>query len=86
MSFSGCRLGPACAPALARLVRGGGGGATLQALRICGDPPSQPQLLDGPAATVLGDALRTSSALTRLNLTFLNLWGDLAARRRSCAR
>ncbi len=28
---------------------------------------------------MLGDALRTSSALTRLELTFLNLWGDLAA-------
>jgi hypothetical protein len=62
-----CRLFPASAPAVARLLRGG----SLQRLEIegGGDP-----FLDGTAAEMLGNALRACSTLTSFTLRCASLW------------
>ncbi len=67
-----CNLSPDSAPALVRLV----GGGALAELDICG---ADWQLLDVPAALVLGNALRASSTLTALPLWLVDLWRDTAA-------
>jgi hypothetical protein len=72
LDLHGCRVCPASAPALARLLRGG----TLRALRIAGGDMA---LLDAPAAALLADALRTNETLTTLTLLSLRLWHDAAA-------
>jgi hypothetical protein len=66
LSFLACRLSPASAPALVRLL----GGATLTDLQI-----SQPgPLLDDPSGALLGDALRANNTLTALSFPNVDLW------------
>jgi hypothetical protein len=60
LQFWSCRLSPASAPALARLLSSG----TLTELIIS---PNE-ALLDGPSAALLCDALRANSTLTSLTL------------------
>jgi hypothetical protein len=67
-----CRLSPASAPALARLL-GGGALTTLQI--YAGDV----LLLDEPAALLLGAALRANTTLTSLFLYNTRLWQEPAA-------
>jgi hypothetical protein len=67
--FDNCRLSPAYVPSLARLL----GGAALKCLHIYG---MGGQLLDAPAAALLGDALRKNSVLKSLSLCNLDLWRD----------
>jgi hypothetical protein len=68
LRFLRCRLLPAGAPALVRLL----GGGTLTALAI----EENEALLDLPAATLLGNALRANSTLT--SFTFhVGLWHDM---------
>jgi hypothetical protein len=67
-----CDLSPASAPALARLL----GGSALTALEIYG---SDEQLLDEPAAVLLGNALRADTTLTSLLLSAVRLWQEPAA-------
>jgi hypothetical protein len=55
-------LSPACVPALARLL----GGDALEELQLYGYPDEQ--LLDEPAAALLGAALRANTTLTSLTL------------------
>jgi hypothetical protein len=55
-----CRLSPAAVPALVRLL----GSGTLTELDIF----ERQQLLDGPSAALLGDALRANATLTSLSL------------------
>jgi hypothetical protein len=62
LSFSNCRLFPASAPALARLL----GGGTLTKLWLW---EHDGVLLDAAAAALLGDALRANSSLTRLSMS-----------------
>jgi hypothetical protein len=66
----GCRLSPASAPALSRLLLGSG---TLTELSI-----SQlgQQLLDGPSAALLADALRANNTLHVLSLVGADIWLD----------
>jgi hypothetical protein len=66
-----CRLSPASAPALARLL----GSRTLTVL----DVAQSRQLLDGPAAALLSGALRANSTLTSLSLFNVGFWRDLDA-------
>jgi hypothetical protein len=68
------RLFPASVPSLVRLL---GSGGALTGLSIH-DGPSR-QLLDAPAAALLGGALRTHSTFEKLVLTGMNLWHDVAA-------
>jgi hypothetical protein len=70
-----CHLSPASAPALARLVRGD----TLTELSIDGRYGPAVQLLDAPAAVLLGNALRANTSLTALTLAQVGLWHDAAA-------
>jgi hypothetical protein len=58
----GCRLSPASVPALVRLL----GGRSLTELHV--DQFGQGELLDAPAAALLGDALRANTTLTSLTL------------------
>jgi hypothetical protein len=67
-----CRLCPASAPALARML----GGGALQSLRIVN---FNVPLLDAAAAAVLGDALRANCTLDFLLLPNTALWRDPAA-------
>jgi hypothetical protein len=67
-----CRLSPASAPALARLL----GGSALTKLHIYG---SYEELLDEPAAVLLCTALRANTTLTSLVLDAVSLWRDSAA-------
>jgi hypothetical protein len=67
-----CRLSPASAPALTRLLSSG----MLRALMIDNE---HPVLLDAPAAELLGDALRANATLTALTLRGMCLWNDMAA-------
>jgi hypothetical protein len=67
-----CRLSPASASALARLLRGD----TLTELDLHG---VHDQLLDAPAAALLANALRTNTSLTALTLHSIDLWRDAAA-------
>jgi hypothetical protein len=62
-----CRLSPASTPALVRLLSGG----TLTELNIV----QAEQLLDGPSAVLLSNALRANSTLTSLHVC-ANLWRD----------
>ncbi len=64
-----CRLHPAVAPALARLL----GGGALAELEI--DGQCHP-LLDAPTTAVLANALRACSMLTVLNLRQMSSWLD----------
>jgi hypothetical protein len=61
VKFHGCRLSPASAPALARLLSSG----TLVELNIWNDRRA---LLDAPSAALLGDALLANTTLTSLTL------------------
>jgi hypothetical protein len=71
--FVDCRLTPACAPALARLLSGGG---ALRELLVweCGTVA----VLDAPGAALLADALRASTTLTWLHLGAVGVWRDAA--------
>jgi hypothetical protein len=70
--LSYCRLLPAPAPALARLL----GGNTLTELNL---KYYVNQLLDAPAAVLLANALRVNTSLTALTLEEVQLWHDAAA-------
>jgi hypothetical protein len=67
-----CRLSPASAPPLARLL----GGGALTSLQIYA---AGIQLLDEPAAVLLGGALGANSTLTSLALISTRLWQEPAA-------
>jgi hypothetical protein len=67
-----CRLLPASAPALARLL----GGDTLTELSVAG---GRMQLLDAPAAVLLANALLENTSLTALILSGVQLWRGAAA-------
>jgi hypothetical protein len=66
-------VGPAAAPALARLLRHG----VLEELYI--EAGLREPLLDAGAATTLGAALRENATLTTLALHFTELWAEPAA-------
>jgi hypothetical protein len=71
MEFEACALPAASAPSLVRLL----GGSALTSLTIsC----NLAQLLDAPAAALLGSALRTNGVLRHLKLS-VRLWVDLGA-------
>jgi hypothetical protein len=70
VSFWQCRLAPASAPALARLL----GGSALMMLECLAT-----NLLDAPAAAVLAAALRANATLTSLSLADVGVWRDAAA-------
>jgi hypothetical protein len=72
LEFVICSLSPASAPALARLL----GGSALTALEIHG---ANEQLLDEPAAVLLGAALRANTTLTSLLVYSARLWQEPAA-------
>jgi hypothetical protein len=67
-----CHLSPASAPATARLL--GDGALTTLHFFNRGE-----QLLDEPAAVLLGNALRASTTLTSLVLDYARLWEEPAA-------
>jgi hypothetical protein len=67
LELSSCRLTPASALALARLL----GGGALAELRIWN---SQLPVLDAPAAALLANALRDNSTLATLMLGAVSLW------------
>jgi hypothetical protein len=69
LTLSNCRLCPASAPALERLLGGG-------ALRSLGIGTRNAPLLDAAAAAVLGDALRANRTLKALLLPKTALWHD----------
>jgi hypothetical protein len=73
VKLDGCRLSPASAPALARLL----GSGTLTELNI--RHAADDALLDAPAAVLLGDALRANATLTSLTLYGTRLWSSHAA-------
>jgi hypothetical protein len=70
LTLGDCRLSPASAPALARLLSGAG----LRSLSII-----NALLLDVAAAAVLGDALRANRTLHTFMLLSAALWRDPAA-------
>jgi hypothetical protein len=70
-------LSPASAPALVRLLAGN----ALLELSI----GNGLRLLDEPAASLLGDALRANTSLTALHLSFCHLWERPAAGNALCA-
>jgi hypothetical protein len=72
IEFSSCRLSPASAPSLARLLTG----STITELSIWGN---NARLLDAPAAVLLADALHANAILTALHLHVARLWDDVAA-------
>jgi hypothetical protein len=67
------QLSRASAPALARLLSS----TALKELFISG--ARDDQLLDGPSAALLGDALRANATLTSLSLVAVGFWHDLDA-------
>jgi hypothetical protein len=67
-----CSLSPASAPSLARLV----GSSALSTLNLNGEPNN---VLDEPAALLLGNALRANTTLTSVSVTFMHLFSDVAA-------
>jgi hypothetical protein len=71
-TLESCRLSPASAPALARLL----GSGTLTELSIIRNNRT---LLDEPAAVLLSDTLRANATLTALTLTGAWLWSNDAA-------
>lgn len=70
--FYDCRLTPASAPGLARLLSG----SALTKLVLIGGPNSH-ILLDAPASALLGAALSKNSTLKSLTLSRLHLWRDI---------
>jgi hypothetical protein len=71
-------LGPAAAPALARLLRGD----ALRTFNVCGrERPAggQDQLLDATAAAALSSALQTNTTLTHVSISDVGLWHDPAS-------
>jgi hypothetical protein len=72
LAFGVCRLSPASAPALARVL----GSDALRALFTVWNGNA---LLDAAAAAVLGDALRANCTLDVLMLANTALWGEPAA-------
>jgi hypothetical protein len=68
VSLWGCSVMPAVAPALVRLFSSG----ALAELSIL----EQAQLLDGPSAALLGDALRANSTITKLCFSDAGFWRD----------
>jgi hypothetical protein len=72
LALISCRITPASAPALARLLNGG----ALTELSVFN---SHRQLLDQPAAALIADALRANSSLTSLKLRGCRLRYDAAA-------
>jgi hypothetical protein len=75
LHFVECGLSPAAAPALARLL--GGGGAVTD-LYVSGQADGLAPLLDAPAAALLAGALRANATLTSLDLHRLRVWDDVA--------
>jgi hypothetical protein len=76
LELSHCRLSPASAPALARLLAGG----ALRDLHVSGAEHNDAHLLDdAPAAAVLAGALRSNGTLTALALRSMQLWSDAGA-------
>jgi hypothetical protein len=73
VQFFSCRLNPASAPALARLLAG----SVMADLCVVGDGIAA--LLDAPAATLLAGALRANTTLTSLRLTAVNFWENVDA-------
>jgi hypothetical protein len=71
-TFWFCSLSPASVPALVRLL----GGSALRELCIV---DADDQLLDVPAAALLGHALRANSTITKLSLEGIALWANPAA-------
>jgi hypothetical protein len=67
LRFITCRMLPASAPALARLL----GGDALKTLYVYQDGQ---QLLDSPSAALVGSALRANVTLTELFLANMGLW------------
>jgi hypothetical protein len=74
LGLDNCRLSPASAPALARLLRGG----VLAELRIDGGDVGT-ALLDEPAAVLLGAALRACATLRKLSICRVRFWDTPAA-------
>jgi hypothetical protein len=72
LELAACRLSPASAPALARLL--GGGALTTLHIHAGGV-----HLLDEPAAVLLGAALRANTTLTSMTLFHARLWQVPAA-------
>jgi hypothetical protein len=70
--LANCRLSPASAPSLARLLSSD----ALVELQI---ESSGMPLLDAPAAALLAEALRANSTLTSLKIDGAALWGDAPA-------
>ncbi len=71
-----CRLSPASAPALARLL----GSHALKMLTISGRP-NEFRLLDAAGSATLGAALRANGALQVLNLAYVDFWHEPAVAR-----
>ena len=71
--LAGCRMGPASAAALPRLLRGN---ALLELAVGFGNGIT---LLDAHAASLLTEALRSNRMLTSLELTSVGLWQDVDA-------
>jgi hypothetical protein len=67
-----CRLSPASAPTLGRLLSSD----ALTELQLHNEGA---QLLDAPAAALLGEALRDNNTLTSLTITSAALWDDMPA-------
>ena len=67
LALDDCRLVPAAAVALPRLLRCG----TVQEFRL-----TSGQLLDGQVAPLLADAVRSNRTLTSLTLDLMGLWND----------
>jgi hypothetical protein len=71
-SLISCRLSPASAPELVRLLSSD----ALTELQLHNEGA---QLLNAPAAALLGEALRANSTLTSLTIASAVLWADLPA-------
>ncbi len=72
LDFYECRLTPASVPALARALSG----SVLRTLAVEGEPSP---LLDGPAALLLGNALRANTTLTSATFKFIRLFNEPAS-------
>jgi hypothetical protein len=70
VGLSACSLGPASAPALARLLRCD----ALTTLNLFNGGEEEAPLLDAPSAALLGGALRANATLTSLSLDWVRLW------------
>jgi hypothetical protein len=74
LEFYECRLTPASAPSLARVL----GGSALRTLVVEGSVHGT-TLLDEPAALLLGNALRANTTLTSATFDFINLFHEPAS-------